>query len=96
MKLEFNDEARDDLVDIHRFIGQQGSARKRRFADEFRKCLNQIKEMPEAWPKVAGPIRVRARRFGFGIYFRIRSSVIVVGAIFHLSRSMKIVRKRFQ
>src|SRR5258706_8648838 len=97
MNLQFDEEARSDLVEIYRFIGRQGSARKRRFADEFRHCLGQIKAMPEEWPRVAGPIRVRAmRRFGFGIYYRCRGSNIVVGAIVHLSRPVSVVRKRFQ
>lgn len=68
MILRFDENAKADLAEIYRFIGQQGSLRKQRFADEFRRCLSQIKAMPEAWPKVYGPVRVRMmRRFGFGI-----------------------------
>ena len=96
MIFTFTDEAKEDLIEVFRFIGKQGVMRKRGFAVEFRKCLSQVEDSPLAWPLVGKGIRVRAmRRFGFGIFYRYDDDEIVVGAIMHLKRRLGGISKRF-
>ncbi len=99
MRLRFIEECRNDLLDTLRFIDAQGAVRGARFRDELRKCIKDIKDNPESWPRVYKNVRLRImKKFGFGIYYEYDgpTKYCLVGAIVHLKRHSGSWKRRFE
>ena len=59
MRLRFSTGVKVDLLEAMQFIDQQAERRGKRFRDELRGCIQDIKMHPMAWPRVSKKVRVR-------------------------------------
>jgi plasmid stabilization system protein ParE len=97
MMLRFTQSAKNDLQETLAFIDGQGAKRGTKFRGELRRCIAQIKASPDSWPRVFLGVRMRIMRlFKFGIYYQILEKMILVGAVVHLKRNTRFLRKRFK
>jgi len=79
-RLEF-DQAGDWYEAERRGLGQE-------FLDEIDRLLQSIRVSPQSYPLVVEDVhKAVAKRFPYSVYFRQRSDLIVVLAIFHSARN---------
>ena len=65
------------------------------FTAEIDRGVRRAAEAPQQFPVVLGDVRcVRARRFPYTIFFRVRANRIVVLAVFHARRDPAVWRER--
>lgn len=91
----FRRAARLEYVVAVRWYERQRAGLGAEFAVEIRRTLMAASEFPERAPAVEADIRrIKAHRFPYYVFYRIRSSRLVVLAIFHARRRPIRWRKR--
>ena len=92
----FRKAARLDYVAAVRWYERRRAGLGAESAAEIRRTLMAGCESPERTPVMeAGIRRIKARRFPFYIFYRLRRGHFVVLAIFHARRNPAVWRKRF-
>jgi plasmid stabilization system protein ParE len=97
MRLEFNDEALDELEEARGFYNAISKKLALRFLEEVERGLNGIRENPNLWP----PYTRSTRRYllkSFPIYlvFRVRSRHVIIVAVAHAKRKPGYWQKRLR
>lgn len=93
--LVFRPEVREELDQAYSWYENQQAGLGDEFLDCIDKILNQICQMPEAYPIVYRDIRRSViRRFPYAVYYRIISSRVIVTAIFHGRQDPKLLYGR--
>lgn len=80
-------EAEGDVEETAIWYEQQRTGLGHEFLDRVRDALNAIAERPRLYPVVhRNTRRAFARKFPFGVFYRIESDRIVIVAVMHGSR----------
>jgi toxin ParE1/3/4 len=91
----FRKAARLDFVAAVRWYERRRAGLGAEFALEIRRTLMAGREFPDRAPVIeAGIRRIKARRFPFYIFYRVRGGHLVVLAIFHARRNPAVWRRR--
>ena len=88
LEVRLRPEAELDLADAALWYEEQRPGLGHQFLDEALSVLSTISESPLMYPMVhRNTRRALARRFPFGVYFRVEATTVVVVAIMHGSRN---------
>lgn len=95
MKTRFLLPARREFRDAVRYYNAQQLRLGDEFRDEVWETVQRIREFPEAWHPLGGPIRrCQMRRFPYGIIYEASQDEIVIIAVAHLHRKPEYWRSR--
>lgn len=95
LSIAFRRAAESEFVDAAVWYDQRRAGLGAEFVYEIEQALASAASSPQRYPVVFGEIRrTVTRRFPFAIYFRVRSDVLVVLAVFHGRRNPAIWQRR--
>jgi plasmid stabilization system protein ParE len=87
--------ARDEADEAAQWYEQRQAGLGTVFVVELQRVLDQIASQPDRYPIVQGDTReAPVSRFPYCVYYRIRTTHIVVTAIFHTARDPSIWQSR--
>jgi len=90
LRIAFRRAAESEFADAAAWYDQQRAGLGIEFLYEIEQAVTKAAASPQRYPVVFGDIR----RFPFAIYFRVRSDVLVVLAVFHGRRNPAIWQRR--
>ncbi|MDP3645225.1 MAG: type II toxin-antitoxin system RelE/ParE family toxin [Bacteroidota bacterium] len=94
-RLIINSSAESDLKIAADWYASQKAELDLDFIEEIEKSIQRIQQNPQQFAVVTWQIRMSiVKRFPYGIYFYVAEDIINVFAVFHFSRSPKVLRKR--
>ncbi len=97
MTLEFLVPAEDEFTDTISYYNKQSEGLGFEFASEVKKTLERIVQFPEAWHNLSKRTRrCRTNRFPYGVIYQVRTEIILIAAIMHLSRDPEIWKARLK
>ncbi len=83
----FKPAAQVEINDIAEYLEGQRPGFGRLFVDEIGRVEDFLRDNPELYPFVNGPIRRAVlRRFPYGLFYLVEDSQVLVLACFHLHR----------
>ncbi|KQT45154.1 hypothetical protein ASG43_12730 [Aureimonas sp. Leaf454] len=91
MKVVFANAARNDLVEIARFIAWDNPARARIVTKGLRDCADELAVYPEAYARITDPVDVGFRRRVVGNYvivYRLTKDRVEVTRVLHAARDI--------
>ena len=95
LRIVFRHAAKNELEDAAVWYDEQRGGLGEEFVIEIGQATAKAAAAPERYPIVFSDIRrAVARRFPFSVYFRVRSTSLVVLAVFHGRRNPAIWRRR--
>jgi plasmid stabilization system protein ParE len=95
--IKINSFADSDLKMAADWYAAQKEGLDKDFIEEIENTLHRIQRNPQHFAFVRKKIRMSiVKRFPYGIYFYVSEDVINVFAVFHFSRSPKIIGKRLK
>jgi plasmid stabilization system protein ParE len=84
VRLEFDDEAAEELEAAHDWYQRRSLHAARGFLDEIDAALRLIEGNPLQWPIFEGETRrCLLRRFPYAIIYRVRDDVVKIVAVAH-------------
>lgn len=94
----YSPEALDDVAEILGFLGEQDPILVQKFEADYRKALERVRDLPQAWPRVGRRVRVKmvSKRFLYGIYYQYFRKTVFIGAVIHLTRRRSHWTRRFR
>ena len=94
-RIVFRRAARSEFEDAAVWYEEQRVGLGEEFIIEIEQALANAAAAPQRYPVVFGDVRrTVARRFPYSVYFRVRSDVLVVLAVFHGRRNPVIWQRR--
>lgn len=88
MKVEYTASARSEYIEAAEFYSAQKPELGDEFCEEIQRTIKRIIEYPEAWTQISQfTRRCRTRRFPYGVLYQIKSDVLLIIGVMHLSRS---------
>ena len=94
-RIVYRRSAANDLDEAVSWYEAQRPGLGAEFLSAIEAAIGQLHETPEKFPVVHGDVRrVRARRFPYSIYFRVRTAQVVVVAVFHARRDPSVWKRR--
>ena len=94
-RIVFRRVARSEFEDAAVWYEEQRVGLGEEFIIEIEQALANAAAAPQRYPVVFGDVRrTVARRFPYSVYFRVRSDVLVVLAVFHGRRNPVIWQRR--
>ena len=82
--------AQKDIEDAARWYEAQRTDLGGRFLDEIQSAFSLIAENPKLYPEIYRQTRrAMLQRFPFGVFYRMRGSVVSIIAVMHSSRDPK-------
>lgn len=95
LRLRIRPEAEHDLEDAAIWYEEQRSGLGQEFLDEILQCMQRVTEHPELYSMLyRNTRRALARRFPFGVFYRVEERFIVVVAVMHGSRDLQRWKQR--
>ena len=95
LRIVFRRAAKTEFEQAALWYDEQRSGLGEEFAIEIEQAVTRAAAAPERYPIVMGDVRrAVARRFPFSVYFRIRSNLMVVLAVFHGRRNPIVWQRR--
>lgn len=89
-RLKLRVQARTDFLDATAWYAAEAPELGERFISAIDEVLVRVEENPLKYALIHGDIRrALARRFPYGVYFRVESDLVVVFAILHQARDPK-------
>lgn len=87
MKLKLLKAARADVADAIAYYDGQEPGLGADFASEVRKTVERILQYPNAWTQVSKRTRrCQVNRFPYGVFYSLKTGVVVVIAVLHSHR----------
>jgi plasmid stabilization system protein ParE len=94
MRVEILDSARLDFLAGFEFYEKQSEGAGRYFRDSLLADIESLHLYAGIHPRQFGLYRMLARRFPFGIYYRIENDAILVHAVLDCRRNPEWIRER--
>jgi plasmid stabilization system protein ParE len=95
LRVVFRRAAKSEFEDAAAWYGEKSPGLGDEFIREIEQAIATAAVAPQRYPLVFGDIRrAVARRFPFAVYFRVRSDMLVVLAVFHGRRNPAIWQRR--
>lgn len=95
MRLDFLPEVQPEIREAYRYYERQRKGLGRRFRDDIKAQLAQIRRLPTLSAPIENDVRcVVAKQFPYVIYYRVLTDVILVIAVLHGSRDPNVWRLR--
>ncbi len=95
LRVVFRRAAKSEFEDAAAWYGEKSLGLGDEFIREIEQAIAAAAVAPQRYPRVFGEVRrTVARRFPFAVYFRVRSDMLVVLAVFHGRRNPAIWRRR--
>jgi plasmid stabilization system protein ParE len=86
-RVAFRRAARAEYARAVRWYNRQRPGLGDEFEAEVEAALSAVANQPELYPTAGGDVRVApVHRFPYAVYYRVRSDLVVVIAVFHQSR----------
>jgi plasmid stabilization system protein ParE len=87
MNVVFHAAAQAELEEATHYYDQQQPGLGDEFAEEVRRTLERIQQLPDAWTRLTEQVRrCRTNRFPYGVVYAVRGAEILVLAVMHLRR----------
>jgi plasmid stabilization system protein ParE len=87
MRLEFDEQAAQELEDATAYYDAKGDDLGERFLHEVGEAIQRIRAHPKAWAQVSRRSRrCLLHRFPYGLIYQVREDMILLLAVMHLSR----------
>ncbi|HTF36976.1 MAG TPA: type II toxin-antitoxin system RelE/ParE family toxin [Blastocatellia bacterium] len=87
MKLKLLTAAKTDAAGAIAYYNAQEPGLGAEFAAEVRKTIERILQFPNAWTSVSKRVRrCQVNRFPYGVFYSLKSDVVVVIAVLHNHR----------
>ncbi len=91
----FRPAAEQELRDAHAWYEERHSGLGEAFPTEVDNAVERIRENPELYAEVHGPVhRALVHRFPYGLFYIVESDRICVLAVFHGRRDPKVWQRR--
>ena len=94
MRIEILDGAKSDFLDGFWFYEEQSEGVGHYFVDSLMADIESLHLYAGVHAKQFGYHRMRARRFPFAIYYRVRGELVQVHAVLDCRRDPRWIRKR--
>jgi plasmid stabilization system protein ParE len=94
MRIEILDRAKQDFLDGFRFYEEQSEGIGRYFVDSMMADIESLHLYAGVHAKQFGYYRMRARRFPFAIYYRVKDDRILVHAVLDCRRNPDWIRRQ--
>ncbi len=95
LRIAFRRAAESEFAEATAWYDRQRGGLGAEFLHEIEQAVAKAAASPERYPAVFGDIRrTVTRRFPLAIYFRVRSDVLVVLAVFHGRRNPVVWQRR--
>ena len=95
LEVRVRSRARTDIYEAANWYESQRKGLGGDFLDEIASTFARIFESPTLYPEIhRGIRRVVLRRFPFGVFYQLRTDVVVVIAVMHASRDPRRWRER--
>jgi len=95
LRVVFRRAAKSEFEDAAAWYAERAPGLGVEFIHEIEQTIESAATAPQRYPVVFGDVRrAVTRRFPFAVYFRVRSAVLVVVAVFHGRRNPNIWQRR--